>query len=66
MDFSILEDAVLYAALERYCSYCESCLKNPGNVDQLVFIEGDLELAQRLQERIKQDYLAKGGPASRL
>lgn len=66
MNFTALEDAVLYAALERYCDYCKSCLDNPGNPEQVVFIEGELDLAQKLKERIRKDYLAKGGPASRL
>lgn len=66
MDFTILEDAVLYAALERYCDYCASCLEHPGDPDQVVFIEGELDLAKKLQDKVKKDYLAKGGPASRL
>lgn len=66
MNFSILEEAVLYSALEKYCTFLENCLKTPENGDQLTFIKADLEIAQRLQQKVKQDYLTKGGPTSQL
>ncbi len=66
MNFSILEEAVLYAALEKYSMFLKNCLKNPENGDQLTFIKGDLEITLRLQQKLKEDYLARGGPSSRL
>ena len=66
MNFTILEEAVLYSALEKYCEFCESCLENPDNLDQHSFIRGDLEISKKLQEEIKADYVARGGPLDRL
>ena len=53
MNLSILEETVLCAALEKYCAFLESCLKNPENEEQCVFIEGELQVAQRLQKKLK-------------
>lgn len=66
MDFTILEEAVLYSALEKYRDYCENCLKNPENSTQFTFIQGDLEISKLLLEKIKADYASKGGPLDRL
>ena len=61
MKFTILEEAVLCAALERYISYCESCLSNPENREQAVFIESDIKVAAKLKDTIMQDYQSQGG-----
>lgn len=53
MQFSMLENAVLCSALKKYCEFLERCLKNPENDDQLIFIEGELQVAQQLQEKLK-------------
>lgn len=66
MNFTILEEAVLYNALEKYCVYCENCLKNPDNAAQFTFIRGDLDLSKALMKKIKADYVSKGGPPERL
>lgn len=66
MDFTILEEAVLYAALERYCIYCESLLKDPDNKAQFTFIQGDLDISKMLMGKIKADYVSKGGSPKRL
>lgn len=66
MDFTILEEAVLYNALEKYCIYCENCLKNPKNESQFTFIRSDLDISKALMKTIKSDYVSKGGPPERL
>ena len=66
MEFTILEEAVLYSALEKYCVYCENCLKNPYNAAQFTFIRGDLDLSKALMKKIKEDYVFKGGQPEQL
>lgn len=66
MNFTILEEAVLYSALEKYCEFCKNCLENPDNANQKSFIQGELEIAYSLLEKIKSDYVSMGGPLDRL
>lgn len=53
MNFSMLEIAVLCSALQKYCEFLEDCIKNPENEEQRIFIEGELQVAQRLQKKLK-------------
>lgn len=62
----MIEDAVLYAALKKYLLFCQSCLQNQENHDQLAFIRGEISIITSLQDKIKQDYLRQGGDPSQI
>ena len=66
MNLSIMEDAVIYAALKRYCEFCSACLENPENEQQFSAIRGDLQIAESLLPKIRQNYLSQGGLADLL
>ena len=66
MKLTILELAVMYAAVDRYIPLCEGYLNNPENHGQTSFIQGDVKIARDLKNKIKREYIDQGGDPSRL
>lgn len=52
LELSLMEKTILSDALKNYIDYCNKCLSLPENKDQEVFIRGDIDVCQRILNKI--------------
>lgn len=66
MSFTNSETAVLYSALQAYKNQCIGYLKKPRSAEEIDQIEGEIRALQPLMEKVKNDFIARGGDIASL
>lgn len=61
MDYTIPETTVLYSALQAYKNQCIGYLQNPKNAEEITKTGEEIRDIQPLMEKVKTDFIARGG-----